>query len=128
MVNFLTAIGNGLFVLAATGGMVYFHYWLTSDILEKHQRRVVWAWFAKDTAVALRIGWWLLGLLTAEEGKRYAAWSIEYAHLMTIPTSLLYVMAQSEFVAHIQNFTRMRQIASVGIAILVVIAVTWAGF
>lgn len=128
MGNELTSLGNILFAITSLVGILFFHHWLKTKTLTDNTRTVVRAWIQKDIAVAIRIGWWILALLLAEKGETYNAFFVEHKHWVTVPTSLLYVYAQVQFIDHIIDIPRWKRYGLMWLVIGAAGVITWVGF
>lgn len=140
MTAFLTLNGNWLFVIPAIWGAYKYAQWLWNKVLTKQDFILLIAWAMRDFAVAVRIGYWVIALYdrpTEAIGMTftgelitptYPEWATDNKHLMTLPTSIIYVIGQVLFISHIEGKGYKDAAAKSSIAIMLATAVTWLGF
>lgn len=91
MGDFLTELGNSLFLIAAALGGWYSIRWRSSK-LSLVSRNLITAWEMIFIAVGIRVGWWIFALKLSSENETYNQWFIDWKWAMTVPTSALFAV------------------------------------
>ena len=134
--NDLTTAGNLLFVVSALFGILALEYILRRDTMADTTTLVVRAWQIKDTAIFLRVAWWVVAIITSDANAinptcvstTYNCFFVEYKHFITIPSSLLYVYGQFLFIQHVTNMSNWCRTLLMGFAVMIAGGITWVGF
>lgn len=89
MGNFLTEIGNAVFMLISAYGVYYFVKWRANGISEG-SKELVKALELIALAVGVRMGWWVFALHLSPEGATSHPWFVEWKWAITIPTAMVF--------------------------------------
>ena len=140
MSSSLTIYGNMHFVLGGLFMAFYILNWHLKSAVTDQNKYILLGWFIANSAVVVRIGWWVIALIMANNelvGYKlngdpifaiYHEWFVSHKHWMTVPTGFLFVLGQVIFVDHIQNMSRAKKGALIiGAGILALMA-TYIGF
>lgn len=102
--NLATEFGNNVFVISAVFGMWYAFNWRKAG-LTNGSATLIRAWVCIITAIAFRIGWWVLALRLAVENETYNMTFVEWKWAITIPTAVIFAYGVLLFVDSIDRMT-----------------------